>query len=108
PNDLALLAWRRGLARPAGLPARRIAPTGEILVTGHAGALLAVYSVVLLLLAIPLGRAIANVMEGRFRFLGRIESGLYRLCGIRAEVDMNWLHYALGVLLFNGIGVLVV
>ena len=76
--------------------------------TSHAWTLLAVYSVVLLLLAIPTGRYIANVMEGKFRFLGRIESGLYRVCGIKSDADMGWLHYALGILLFNGIGVLVV
>ena len=76
--------------------------------TSHSWTLLVVYSIVLLLLAIPMGRYIANAMEGKFRFLGRIESGLYRLCGIKSDVDMNWLHYALGVLLFNGIGVLVV
>jgi K+-transporting ATPase ATPase A chain len=77
-------------------------------VTSHAWTLLAVYSVVLLLLAIPMGRYIANVMEGKFRFAGKIEGGLYRLCGIKADADMNWLHYALAVLLFNGLGVLVV
>ena len=76
--------------------------------TSHSWTLLVVYSIVLLLLAIPMGRYIANVMEGKFRFLGKIEGGLYRLCGIKADVDMNWLHYALGILLFNGIGVLVV
>jgi K+-transporting ATPase ATPase A chain len=77
-------------------------------VTSHSWTLLAAYSIVLLLLAIPTGRYIANVMEGKFRFLGRIESGLYRLCGIKADVDMGWLQYALGILLFNGLGVLVV
>ena len=76
--------------------------------TSHAWTLLAVYSVVLLLLAIPTGRYIANVVEGKFRFAGKIEGGLYRLCGIKADADMNWLHYALAILLFNGLGVLVV
>ena len=76
--------------------------------TSHAWTLLAVYSVVLLLLAIPMGRYIANVVEGKFRFAGKIEGGLYRLCGIKADADMNWLHYALAILLFNGLGVLVV
>ena len=76
--------------------------------TGHAGALLAVYSLALLLLAIPTGRYIANVMEGRFRLAGRIEGGVYRLCGVKADVDMGWLQYALAILLFNGLGVLVV
>jgi K+-transporting ATPase ATPase A chain len=77
-------------------------------VTSHSWTLLAVYSVVLLLLAIPMGRYIANVMEGKFRLASRIEGGLYKLCGIKADVDMGWLQYALAILLFNGLGVLVV
>jgi len=77
-------------------------------VTSHSWTLLAAYSVVLLLLAIPTGRYIANVMEGRFRLASRIEGGLYRLCGIKPDADMGWLQYALAVILFNGLGVLVV
>jgi K+-transporting ATPase ATPase A chain len=77
-------------------------------VTAHAGALLAAYGVVLLLLAIPTGRYIAHVMEGRFRLAGKVEGGLYRLCGVRPDADMGWLQYALALLLFNGLGVLVV
>jgi len=77
-------------------------------VTSHAWTLLVVYSLVLLLLAIPMGRYIAHVMEGRFRLGGWIEGGLYRLCGVKAELDMGWLQYALAILLFNGLGVLVV
>ena len=51
---------------------------------------------------------IARVMDGRLRFAGRIEASLYRLCGVKADVDMGWLQYALAVLLFNGLGVLAV
>jgi len=77
-------------------------------VTGHSWSLLVAYSVVLLLLAIPTGRYIANVVEGKFGFLSRIEGGLYRLCGVKSDVDMGWLQYALAILLFNGLGVLAV
>jgi len=77
-------------------------------VTTHGWTLLAVYGVVLLLLAIPTGRYIAHVMEGRLRFAGRVESGFYRLCGIQADAEMGWLQYALAILLFNGLGVLAV
>ena len=76
--------------------------------TSHSWILLVAYSVVLLLLAIPTGRYIANVMEGKFGFLSRIESGIYRACGIKPDVDMGWLQYALALLLFNGLGVLAV
>ena len=76
--------------------------------TTHSWTLLAVYSLVLLLLAIPTGRYIAHVMEGRLRFARRIEGGLYRLCGVKEDADMDWLGYALAILLFNGLGVLAV
>jgi K+-transporting ATPase ATPase A chain len=77
-------------------------------VTSHSWFLLAAYSVVLLALAIPTGRYIADVVEGKFGFLSRIEGGLYRLCGVKADHDMGWLQYALAILLFNGLGVLAV
>lgn len=70
--------------------------------------LFAAYSAVLLLLAIPMGRYITHVMEGRLGFASRIENGLYRLCGIKADTEMGWLQYALAILLFNLLGVLAV
>ncbi|HJW12624.1 MAG TPA: potassium-transporting ATPase subunit KdpA, partial [Albitalea sp.] len=76
--------------------------------TTHAWILLAVYSVALLLLAIPTGRYIANVMEGRLRFASRVEAALFRLCGVHADAEMGWLQYALAILLFSVLGVGVV
>ncbi len=76
--------------------------------TSHAWILFASYSIVLLLLAIPLGRYITSVMDGRLRFANRIESGLYRLCGIKADGEMGWLNYALAIILFNALGVLAI
>jgi len=76
--------------------------------TAQAWLLLAAYSLVLLLLAIPMGRYIQHVMEGRLRFASRVESGLFRLCGIKADTEMGWLMYALALLLFNALGVLAV
>jgi len=77
-------------------------------VTSHAWTLLVVYSAVLLLLALPMGRYIAIVMEGKLRFASRIEGALYRVCGVKSDLDMGWLQYALAILLFNGLGVLAV
>ncbi len=74
----------------------------------HAWMTLIAYSVVLTLLAIPLGRYIANVMDGRLEFANRIEGGVYRLCGIKADAEMGWLQYALAILLFNVLGVVAV
>jgi len=74
----------------------------------HAWLLLAVYAALLLALSIPMGRFIANVMEGRLAFANRVEAPLYRLCGVKADAEMGWLQYALAILLFNGLGVLAV
>ena len=74
----------------------------------QAWGLLAVYTVVLLALSYPLGRYIAALMDGRLQWAARVEGPLYRLCGIKADAEMGWLHYALAILLFNGLGVLAV
>ncbi|KUZ38088.1 MULTISPECIES: potassium-transporting ATPase subunit KdpA [Burkholderia cepacia complex] len=70
------------------------------------------YIVVLIALAIPLGRHIANVLDGSsfvVRRIGRpIESSLYRLAGVDPDVEMSWKHYAIAVLAFNALGVAVV
>lgn len=76
--------------------------------SNHAWLLLGLFLVVLLLTVKPLGTYIANVMEGRFRLAGKIESPLYRLCGIRQDEEMGWLKYAFAILLFNVLGVFVV
>ena len=76
--------------------------------TTHAWLLLGVYSLVLLVLALPLARFITHVMDGRFRFGHRIERALYRLAGVKADEEMGWLPYAQGLLLFNLLGALAV
>ncbi|MBK8752672.1 MAG: potassium-transporting ATPase subunit KdpA [Candidatus Competibacteraceae bacterium] len=80
--------------------------------TPHAWLLLGIYLLVLLALVKPLGIYIAEVMAGRpilaLRLGGPIESAIYRLCGVRKDEEMGWLHYALALLLFNGLGVLAV
>jgi K+-transporting ATPase ATPase A chain len=69
--------------------------------------LLAAYVVVLLVAAKPLGLYVAALMEApRWRPFARIENGVFRLCGIKDE--MNWRQYALAVLLFSLVGVIAV
>jgi K+-transporting ATPase ATPase A chain len=77
-------------------------------VTTHAWWVLIVYSVVLTLLAPPLGRYIARAVDGQLAFARRIEAPLYRLCGVKADAEMTWLQYALAILVFNGLGFLAV
>jgi len=74
----------------------------------HAWLVLAAFGALLLAAALPLGRYLVAVMEGRLRFAGRIEQPLYRLCGIRPGAEMGWLQYAFAILLFNALGVLAV
>jgi potassium-transporting ATPase potassium-binding subunit len=73
---------------------------------------LILYLVVLLALAKPLGTYMARVYEGGWTFLDRvlgpIERLIYRVAGIRPEVEMNWKVYALAAMAFNLLGLLVV
>jgi K+-transporting ATPase ATPase A chain len=65
---------------------------------------------VLILLAKPLGEHLGRVLERDATFLDRLagplERGLYRLAGITAGDRMDWKAYALAVLLFNALGIL--
>ena len=79
--------------------------------TPHAWLILGLYLTILLFIIKPLGIYIANVISGRSLALclgSPIESMIYRLCGIRKNEEMGWLHYALALLLFNAVGVLTV
>jgi potassium-transporting ATPase potassium-binding subunit len=73
---------------------------------------LALYVVVLIALAKPLGAYMARVYEGRpfglDRVLGPVERLIYRLCGVRPDEEMNWKNYAIAMLLFNFAGFLAV
>ena len=74
--------------------------------------LLAAFLASLLLLSWPLGRWLAAVAEGRLpRGLAPItavERGLYRLAGVQPDAGMGWRSYALALIAFNVIGVLLV
>lgn len=64
----------------------------------------------LLLLSVPLARYMTAVFDGSsvvVRQLRPVEQAFYRLAGVDASVEMGWRHYALGLLLFNALGALV-
>ena len=69
------------------------------------GALLAALAV----LAPPLARYMAHVLEGSPTGLGRalrpLEHAIYRLCGVDPSEEMDWRRYVIALVLFNGIGV---
>jgi K+-transporting ATPase ATPase A chain len=71
-----------------------------------------IYLAALLVLSVPLGSYMARAFTGEARLaqaaLGRVESALYRVAGVRASEEMSWQRYALAVLLFNLAGTLAV
>jgi K+-transporting ATPase ATPase A chain len=73
---------------------------------------IALYVVVLVALAKPLGAYMADVYENRqglrTRAFGWLENGIYRAAGVDPDRDMPWTEYALAMLAFNLVGALVV
>ena len=73
---------------------------------------LALYVVVLIVLARPLGAYMARVYEGRpfglDRALGWLERLIYRAAGVRPDQEMGWKTYAAAMLVFNLAGLLAV
>ncbi|GAB3249714.1 potassium-transporting ATPase subunit KdpA [Chitinimonas naiadis] len=70
------------------------------------------FLIVLFALAWPLGRYLTAVMDGRlskrFGLLAGLERGICKLMGVKEDEDMAWWCYALGLILFNVIGLLAV
>jgi potassium-transporting ATPase potassium-binding subunit len=66
--------------------------------------LIASFLLVLLLLARPLGGFLARLIEGEpLPALRRLEAGIWRCCGT-TPAEMNWWQYALAILWFNLLG----
>jgi K+-transporting ATPase ATPase A chain len=70
------------------------------------------YMVVLFALVKPLGTFMARVYQGQHTFLDPVlrpvEKLIYRLCGVKPDEEMNWKIYAIAMLLFNVLGILMV
>ena len=69
------------------------------------------FLVVLVALVQPLGRYMANVYEGERTWLtwllSPLERLVYRVGGIDPQSEQNWKQYTLAVLVFNGVGLIV-
>ena len=80
--------------------------------TGQGILQLALYLIVLLALAWPLGVYMARVFDGPspwlVRVLGPLERGIYRVCGVRPDEQMGWRRYAIAMLAFQVFGFLAV
>ena len=73
---------------------------------------IALYVIVLLLCVKPLGAFMAHVLEGHRTWfaplLGPVERLCYRIAGVNPAEEVGWKRYAIGMLLFNVAGLLVV
>jgi K+-transporting ATPase ATPase A chain len=67
--------------------------------------------IILTLLTKPLGSYFTRVYQGEWTWLSPalspLEKGLYRVAGIQPDREMGWKEYALAMLLFNGLGLVV-
>ncbi len=72
----------------------------------------AFFLIVVFLTVKPLGSYMARIYEGRPAGLNvwfaPVEKGIYRLCGVKPEEGMSWKTYAVAMMLFNVLGILVV
>src|ERR1035437_8783490 len=70
----------------------------------------AIYSIVLLLTVRPVGTYLARVMEGQRTWLDPVfrplERLIYKLCGVKADQEMNWREYSYALLGFSAASLL--
>ena len=78
----------------------------------YSGLQLIFYLVVLIALAKPLGTYMARIYQGERTLLDPlvrpVEKLIYRVSGVHPDEEMNWKVYAFAMLLFNGLGLLIV
>ena len=59
----------------------------------------------------PLGKYIANVYQGKRTLLSPLlmplENLIYKVAGIKHDEEMDWKEYAKAMLVFNGLGLIV-
>jgi potassium-transporting ATPase potassium-binding subunit len=70
-----------------------------------------VFTALVVVLSIPLGLYMARVFAGERTFMDPalcpIERLIYRLCGVHPENEQTWVEYAISMLLFSAVGMLV-
>src|SRR5262245_8237107 len=64
------------------------------------------YGALLLALTKPLGWYIVRVFDGSIGWLRIIERPIYRVCGVNPDEDQHWTGYAVSVLAFSLVGML--
>jgi K+-transporting ATPase ATPase A chain len=77
---------------------------------GHGILQILFFFVVILLLTKPIGAFMAKVFDGQKTFLhpvlGWIEKGVYKVCGINPDEDQRWTTYAVAMIAFSLVGML--
>jgi potassium-transporting ATPase potassium-binding subunit len=78
--------------------------------TAQAWLTIGLFVIVLIAIAYPLAIYIARIADGAAirGAAGSVERLLYRVAGVDPDKDMPWTQYAIALLLFNALGVLVV
>jgi len=70
-----------------------------------------IFFVIILVIAKPAGAYMFRVFEGDNRplprTLGRVERALLRLCGLKDPEEQTWLQYAIAMLVFSVMGLIV-
>jgi potassium-transporting ATPase potassium-binding subunit len=92
------------------LPGRCSVFSGEILMTPQGFLQIAIYIVLLLLLAMPVGTYMARIYQdepvGLNRWFAGFEKMLYRISNVNPDQEMRWTQYAIAMLVFNLLGLL--
>jgi potassium-transporting ATPase potassium-binding subunit len=72
--------------------------------------LIVLFTLIIVLITKPMGAWLFRLMEGGRTWLhpamGPVERGFYRLAGVDPKQDQSWRQYAVAMLLFNGLGIL--
>jgi len=68
---------------------------------------LVLFLLVILALVKPAGIFMARVFQGEFQFVKPLENVIFRIAGIDPALEMGWKTYALSMLLFNLLGIIV-
>ena len=67
---------------------------------------IALFCLVTLLVAKPLGVYLVRVFDGSVGWLRPIERGIYRVCGVKDDEDQHWTRYLAALLLFSVVSLL--
>jgi K+-transporting ATPase ATPase A chain len=72
---------------------------------------LGLFAVLVTIISVPLGLYMARVFSEERTFLDPVlrpvERAIYRLCGVNPAAEMTWAEYALAIMLFSAVGMLV-